>query len=45
MEGAVIGVLNVERMEELTGVMRTMLLPLMGRYSESKKPGGLIHDD
>jgi O-methyltransferase involved in polyketide biosynthesis len=32
-------------MTELTGVMGTLLLPLMGRYTESKKVSGLIHDD
>jgi len=30
---------------ELSGVMGTMLLPLMGRYTESKRADGLIRDD
>ncbi len=31
-------------MGSLAGVAQTMLLPLWGRYSESLKPDGLIHD-
>lgn len=31
--------------EALAGVEQTLLLPLWGRYSESKKPHGLLKDD
>ncbi len=32
-------------MSSLQGIEKTMLFPLWGRYTESKKPDGLIHDD